>query len=267
MPDGNQFPSLFSAFQHMVKNDYLLSQINVSRGFLKHEGWEFDNLLPSGWQVKSKGPDSHWYIGRHGEFFENTEKAIDFIGSNSEYTIEDLDNLKEKMEGEKTAKEVEATSSTPKAVKMKLKLNWFVHETLPNGWKIRRVLNKSGTEVDHFLSPTGDTIAGRKGCWEYMTENNFPMEDIEKIWKFSWKTASATSPKRKASDNTIPSSKKNRVNEGEGSNKRKSMSEVGNSQKKLASDGTSETLNYLKSISSIHNLSSSGVLDIVNRKM
>ena len=99
-----------------------------------------------------------------------------------------------------------------------------------------------------------------------MTEHSYPMEDIEKIWKFSWKTASATSPKRKASDDISPSSKKNRVNE-EGSNKRKSMSEGGNSQKKLASGRTSETLNYLKSISSIHNLSSSGVLDIVNRKM
>ena len=100
-----------------------------------------------------------------------------------------------------------------------------------------------------------------------MTEHSYPMEDIEKIWKFNWKTASATSPKRKASDDISPSSKKKRVNEGEGSNKRKSMSEGGNSRKKLASDGTSDTLNYLKSISSIHNLSSSGVLDIVNRKM
>jgi len=64
MPDGKQFPSLFSAFQHMVKNDFLLSQINVIRSFLKYEGWEFDNNLPRGWQGKDIGSGNYWYIGR-----------------------------------------------------------------------------------------------------------------------------------------------------------------------------------------------------------
>ena len=186
MPDGNQFPSLFSAFQHMVKNDYLLSQINAIRSFLKHEGWEFDSFLPSGWQVKSKGPDSHWYIGRHGEFFENTDKAIEFIGSSSEYTIEDLDNLNEKIDAEKKENESEAV----------------------------------------------------------------------------------VSPKRKAEDDISPTSKKNKASKSEERHKRKSESEDGNIKKKPANgDNYSQTMNYLKNISSIHNVDSRGVFDIVNRKL
>ena len=52
MPDEHHFLSLFSAFQHMVKGDYMLSQIKVVRSCLKFEGLEFDSSLPNGWQVK-----------------------------------------------------------------------------------------------------------------------------------------------------------------------------------------------------------------------
>ncbi len=54
VPDENQFPSLFSAFQHMVKGDYLLSPIKVVRSCLKLEGLEFDSSLPNGWQVNER---------------------------------------------------------------------------------------------------------------------------------------------------------------------------------------------------------------------
>merc|ERR1712129_323621 len=85
MPDGKQIPSLFSAFQYMVKNNFLLSQINVIRSFLKCEAWEYDDNLPDGWQVKDTGSENYWFIGRYGEFFENTQKAVEYVESGPEY--------------------------------------------------------------------------------------------------------------------------------------------------------------------------------------
>ena len=218
MPDGNQFPFLFSAFQYMVKNDYLLSQINVIRSFLQNEGWQFDSHLPSGWQVKEISPDNFWFIGRYGEFFENTKKATYYIEADSDYKTEELDIMKENFFNSDKHNESPAEDTEVPIIetKLKLKLHWFQHETLPAGWKIRKVLNTNGlnsscTEVDIYLSPNGSTINGRKNCWQYMNDNGYTMEDIEKVWKFNWKTenpAMNVSPKRRIGDSVDPWSKR-----------------------------------------------------------
>merc|ERR1719452_433276 len=99
-----------------------------------------------------------------------------------------------------------------------------------------------------------------------MTDKEFHMEDIEKIWKFNWKSISS---KRKPEDNLSPPGKKRKEKKSDGRHKRKSENDEGNPQKKQAAgdDNYSETLNYLKNISNIHNVDSRGVVDIVNRNL
>ena len=96
MPDGNQFQSLFAAFQHMVSNDYVLSQINSLRTFLKSEGWSLDDRLPSGWQMKTV-KDGNCFIGRHGEYLESEKNALQFMLTSKDYTVSDINTFKAKF--------------------------------------------------------------------------------------------------------------------------------------------------------------------------
>ena len=224
MPNGKQFPSLFSAFQYMANNDFLLSQINVIRSFLHSEGWNYDNLLPNGWQVKSMGSGSYWYIGRYGEFFENTNKAVDYISSDPEYTEKDyvaFDKFKEEYET-KGHEEDEISSDEEEAIKgkkcneeelkedLKLKVR-MKHESLAEDWRIIQIKNQNkvkATDVEpwtdrelmiklswisHESLPEGWKIRkvlnrrGRNGdseVYEYQTPDGKTIEGKMKCFEF-----------------------------------------------------------------------------------
>ena len=172
MPDGNQFPSLFSAFQFMVKEKYDSEDIDETRKCLKQEGWEYDALLPSGWQCRiSKG--KNLYIGRLGEYFTSAKKGYEFLIESSDYTMEDADGLKDKMEQETKSKVPD-------------KYNWKEYESLPKGWKIRKMKNKCHKMVEYFLAPDGKHIRGRNSSMEYMDKNGYDEVDILKIKAFRW---------------------------------------------------------------------------------
>ena len=112
MPDGHQFESLLAALRHMVANDYIQSQVNTLRGFLKSEGWEYDSLLPMGWQIKFVTERQSLFLGRHGEYFDSTEKAVKFIAGSREYSVEDLQRLKTKFENKVSQSQTEQKSKT-----------------------------------------------------------------------------------------------------------------------------------------------------------
>ena len=122
MPDGHQFESLLAALRHMVANDYIQSQVNTLRGFLKSEGWEYDSLLPMGWQIKFVTERQSLFLGRHGEYFDSTEKAVKFIAGSREYSVEDLQRLKTKFEKKVSQTEQKSETevlSTPPGKKQK----------------------------------------------------------------------------------------------------------------------------------------------------
>ena len=81
-------------------------------------------------------------------------------------------------------------------------------------------MNTSGdnrsNDVDIYLTQDGNTIAGRKKCFEYMNDQGYPMEDINKNWKFNWNVAISSnhtgnmSPKRQSDQDISPGSKRNK---------------------------------------------------------
>jgi len=172
MPDGNQFPSLFSAFQFMVKEKYEPEDTDEMRKCLKQEGWEYDPMLPSGWQCRIS-KDKNLYLGRLGEYFTSAKKAYEFLVESSDYTMEDADGVKDKMEQETKSKVPD-------------KYNWKEYESLPTGWKIRKMKNKCHKMVEYFLAPDGKHIRGRNSSMEYMDKHGYGQEDILKIKAFRW---------------------------------------------------------------------------------
>merc|ERR1712129_208320 len=172
MPDGNQFPSLFSALQFMVKEKYEPEDVDEMRKCLKQEGWEYDPLLPSGWQCKIT-KEKNLYLGRLGEYFTSAKKAYEFLLESSDYTMEDADGIKDKMEQETKSKIPD-------------KYNWKEYENLPVGWKIRKMKNKCHKMVEYFLAPDGKHIRGRNSSMEHMDKHGYSQEDIVKIKAFRW---------------------------------------------------------------------------------
>ena len=97
MANGKEFASLLSAFVYMSESKSNHEKLNEVRGFLKHEGWEYDRFLPSGWQIKYLSRDSSLFLDRHGKYFDSIKKAVDFIHDSPDYTAKDLENLSKKL--------------------------------------------------------------------------------------------------------------------------------------------------------------------------
>ena len=199
LPNKQQFSSLFHAFKHMVNNGYMLSQVNVVKSYLHFEGWQQDKVnLPKDWLVKKMSVNSYWFIGKYGEFLEDSHKTLDYIESMDEYEDFDKENFKKVYIGENNndinEDDREGKAQKQKVVKIKLKLDWLTHPALPEGWKTRKVVDTRGnglsTEADIFLSPEGLTISGRKQCGQFLTDHGYPESDVEKLWRFSWNTSS-----------------------------------------------------------------------------
>jgi len=142
------------------------------RKCLKQEGWEYDPLLPTGWQCKIS-KEKNYYLGRQGEYFTSAKKAYEFLVDSSDYTMEDADGIKEKMEQETKSKVPD-------------KYNWKEYDNLPSGWKIRKMRNKSHKMVEYFLAPDGKHIRGRNSSMEYMRQHGYCEEDLNKINSFRW---------------------------------------------------------------------------------
>jgi len=200
-PSNHQFSSLLSAFKHMVNNNFLLSQVNVIKSYLVYEGWSTDDNIPCDWLVKTVADNCYWFIGKYGEFLENAERAVEYIDTMEEYNNFDKENFEKHFGVINNNKEESNTSIVDEdedddrniKVKIKMKLAWMSHPSLPEGWRVRSVMNtsgeSSGVEVDMFLTKEGVTISGRRECGQYMTERGYPAEDVEKIWKFSWRSS------------------------------------------------------------------------------
>jgi len=97
MENGREFSSLLSAFIHMRENKINPEKLNEIRGFLKHEGWEYDRLLPTGWQMKYLSRDSSMFLDREGRYFDSIKTAVNFISDSQDYTANDLENLGKKL--------------------------------------------------------------------------------------------------------------------------------------------------------------------------
>ena len=203
LPNKQQYSSLFHAFKHMVNNGYMLSQVNVVKSYLHFEGWQQDQVnLPKDWLVKKMSFNCYWFIGKYGEFLEDSHKALDYIESMDEYEDFDKENFEKvyicQNNNDHTEDNREDGKATnQKVMKIKLKLDWLTHPALPQGWKARKVIDTRGsglsTEAELFLSPEGVTISGRRQCGQFLTDHGYPESDVEKLWRFSWNSTSLSS--------------------------------------------------------------------------
>jgi len=99
-----------------------------------------------------------YFLSPQMEIFKSNKAVLDYISSQSDtYTQEDFDKVKTWIEDEQRARRGE-------------NYTWNEDKSLPDGWKMRRVVTNSNNIREFFLTPDGDHIAGRRKAIEVMKD-------------------------------------------------------------------------------------------------
>ena len=173
--DGCQFACRRSALQHMINESYPTEAVEEMRGKLRHEGWEEDSHLPTGWRVrKSEGSTNgmfdvnYYYLSKEGIMFHSTKAVINYMKNNQTYSDEDINKIKMRLE-------IETRKNRPQ------KYDWLEDDNLPAGWKYRTIV-KAGIRTDYVITETGAQFQSRRAAIENMIKENFDAHTIYKMW-------------------------------------------------------------------------------------
>ena len=160
--EGAQHQSRRAALETMIKENFDPQAILRMWSTLEAEGWVSNDKLPRGWRVRSRDRlKDNWqfyFLSPQMEIFKSIKAVLDYISSQSEtYTQEDSDKLKDYIEEEQRSRRGE-------------NYTWSEHGSLPQGWKMRKVVTNQNNIREFFLTPDGDHIAGRRKAIEVMKD-------------------------------------------------------------------------------------------------
>ena len=156
-------------------------EVDEMRSMLVHEGWQVDPSLPKGWhfrngdRLRANGGKSygHSFVNEFGEKFPSLKAAVEFLMRTNPADEDTLDKLskfskvpnmvrqemtkhKKRAKIEEKSEEANPAKKQKKEVKAAAKKSveavsskWENEDSLPEGWKMRR-LHKAGVgEVLH----------------------------------------------------------------------------------------------------------------------
>ena len=171
-PQGQQFLSLVTAYQHLLKEGLAnTADLKKVRTSLAREGWLESKEIPRGWllkEVKSRC----WYINRAGDMFPGAKTALESIEEDSSYTARERKLLRKIVEGAQ--------------VNVEEKYNWKSYQGLPPGWRVRRKTSGSRKMIDFFLAPDGKHLRGRNSAVKHLEQLGGSEEEISQMKSFSW---------------------------------------------------------------------------------
>ena len=176
-PAGEQFTSRRLALKSMVEGGAGVLEVDEMRNMLGHEGWHEDPSLPKGWhyrkgdKLRANGGKSygHSFVNEFGEKFPSLKAAVEFLmktNPEDEDAFNKLnkfskipnivrqDIIKFKKRTKNETQQEESTENLPKRQRKELKAppkmtneavnsKWEDEDSLPEGWKMRR-LHKAG---------------------------------------------------------------------------------------------------------------------------
>jgi len=145
----------------MMQNSHDDEQVAFMLSQLEKENWLCHPMLPEKWRVK-KLKVGHLFFTSEGALL-NLTNAMSYIEEHSDkYTADDRDVLADV-----------AKSLTEKVTKQSYE--WLVNESVPEGWKMRRV-SKSGTfGREYFLCPDGREINGRVKTIQFLLKQGLSL--------------------------------------------------------------------------------------------
>ena len=180
-PAGEQFSCRRLALKSMVEGGAGVLEVDEMRSMLVHEGWQVEASLPKGWhyrkgdRLRANGGRSygHSFVNEFGEKFPSLKAAVEFLMRTNPEDEDTLDKLskfsklpnmvrqemtkhKKRAKIEEKSEEGNPAKKQKKDVKAAAKKSveavsskWENEDSLPEGWKMRR-LHKAGVgEVMH----------------------------------------------------------------------------------------------------------------------
>merc|ERR1719319_1775356 len=164
-PSGESYNSRILALKSMVEQGSPCEEVDRMVAGLEQEGWLEDTRIPRGWRIKEtvaveKGKERKKvaFLTEAADVIKGSE-AIELIKSRGGST-EDIVSIKS-LTGEKADDEIA----------------WKSPDYLPEGWKTGST--KGGNQI--ILCPSGFKFKSMAAALRYMTINNFPQKDIDKM--------------------------------------------------------------------------------------
>jgi len=167
-PQGHRIAGMRGALQYMVKEGYSQEDIQAMRRCMEEEdGWTPSPHLPEGWIFKdtsSAESSGVKILSREGLLFESYLTAKEFLQSTTDYSPEHLASFA--LLSEKAGN-----------IRRKAQQDWTASTELPPGWKIR--MGPGGKKF--FLSPAGQSMAGRRAVLHTMIQERCKEEEVEMV--------------------------------------------------------------------------------------
>ena len=164
-PDGKMFATRTVALQHMIREEYHETEVELMRAKLvEHENWQTCPDLPAGWIMKDAG--NFTLLTSEGDTLESWCSAMEYIKASQSYTHGDEERLRKAMEEKSKEKRLEG-------------YEWEEDDTVPPGWRSRRAQSK--TEKQYFLSPQGLSFASRFVAYQHMVREGFPVAETQEM--------------------------------------------------------------------------------------
>ena len=164
-PDGKMFATRTVALQHMIREEYHETEVELMRAKLvEHENWQTCPDLPAGWIMKDAG--NFTLLTSEGDTLESWCSAMEYIKASQSYTHGDEERLRKAMEEKSKEKRLEG-------------YEWEEDDTVPPGWRSRRAQSK--TEKQYFLSPQGLSFASRFVAYQHMVREEFPTAETQEM--------------------------------------------------------------------------------------
>ena len=202
-PDGQLFPNRRACLEFMIKTNFEEEEIEEMRSCLVHEGWETNPVLPKNWLFKKgsntreKGGAKYGYafVTHLGDKLMSVRTAIEYVMKNSPEKNEDIRKLGTlSRQGSKTVAVVHNSLSKPRKCEKllnddvkpsiqeeQLNTKWLEDDSLPEGWRLRRVQRAGVGEVEIFLTTSKEIIASRHMAINHIVKNNYDLKDILKM--------------------------------------------------------------------------------------
>lgn len=158
-PSGKTFQGKIQAIKHMVLNNYPENEIEEMKKSLSHDGWKYDENLPTGWRYKCRfkkgGGYDYYFLTENLSVLDSTKQAQDRV-------VQLCNNI-----------EIHKMQSFLKNLFFKANQN-YANETLPKGW----ISKKGNFGKILFYSPDGKGFLNRVYSLKHMIMNNYPLQDI-----------------------------------------------------------------------------------------
>ena len=190
-PDGVQFTSRLSGYQHIIQGAFPPEDISEMAAFLVYESWRTSPEIPEGWMFQA-GEAGVRFLTTDGSVLDSAEEVVSYLDQSDQSTesfgvkneswddavvekIEDRNDQEENPSENDPKNEDEEYQGSPAG---KDGSDWNDDSTVPRGWKTKWNVVTGGVTLKN---PQGKKFLTRQRALHYLITQNGAEEEIDVI--------------------------------------------------------------------------------------